>query len=391
MTPARLSCRLSQTATSLSEVSALSASRSPGFARSLGVGVVVVVAFVLVGLATLSALDTLAGSLGGPLLVLSAIVALVPLAIVAWGIRWIDRFEPEPPAATWFAFLFGAGVAVVLALAVDSLVWSSSVLAGTSAALETFAGAVVQAPLVEEFGKGLAVWVLFWVGRHRLDGPIDGVVYAAWSAAGFAFSENILYFGAAIAQGGDVFIETFIVRGLMSPFAHVMFTALIGYSLGRAAERGVRGLALGAFMRGFIPAVLLHALWNGALFFVSSFYVYFFIVQVPLFVGAVWLVWWLRSQKARILREQLTYYARSGVILDEELGFLTTASGRAVALRWAKKRGLTKPFDRFIQVAVRLALTRHRVERDVYRGSPDWEQSLVGQLVDARDALRFGT
>ncbi len=358
--------------------------------RSVGVSVVVIAGFVLVGLATLSALDTLAGNLGAPLLVLSALVALVPLAIVAWGIRWIDRFEPEPPAATWFAFLFGAGVAVVIALGVDAWVWSTPAFSGTSAGVETVVGAVVQAPLVEEFGKGLAVWVLFWVGRHRLDGPIDGVVYAAWSAAGFAFSENILYFGAAIAQGGDVFVDTFIARGLMSPFAHVMFTALIGYSLGRAAERGTRGLGLGAFLVGFGPAVLLHAFWNGALFVVTSFYTYFFIVQVPLFIAGVWLVWWLRRQKARILSDELRHYAQAGVILDQELGFLTTAPGRAVAKRWAKKRGLTKALDRFIAVAVRLALTRHRVERGVYRGDSDWELELVSDIIDARDALHFG-
>lgn len=360
------------------------------FGRTLTISAAVIVGFVLVGVATLAALDTLAGSLGGPLLVISAVVALVPLAIVAWGIRWIDRFEPEPPAATWFAFLFGAGVAVVIALGVDAWVWGSSALAGSPEAFSAVLGPTVQAPLVEEFGKGLAVWVLFWVGRNRLDGPIDGVVYAAWSAAGFAFSENILYFGVAIAQGGDVFVETFIVRGLMSPFAHVMFTALIGYSLGRAAEKGVRGLALGAFLRGFIPAVLLHALWNGALFVVSSFYVYFFIVQVPLFIGAVLLVWWLRNQKAAILRENLGYYARAGVIADQEMGFLTTASGRVVALRWAKKRGLAKQLDRFIAVAVRLALTRHRDERGMHAGEDDWETTLVGELIDARDRLHFG-
>ena len=144
-------------------------------------------------------------------------------------------------------------------------------------------------------------------------------------------------------------------------------------------------------MIGFIPAVLLHALWNGALFFVSSFYTYFLFVQVPLFIGAVVLVWWLRTQKARILLENLRYYTHSGVILDQELGFLTTAAGRVVALKWAKKRGLKKPLDRFIDVAVRLALTRHRVERGVYRVEEDWEEHLVGDLVDARDRLHYGT
>ncbi len=361
------------------------------FLRSLVLSILAVLGFVVVGLASLAVVDTLAGNLGGPLLVLSALVALVPLGIVIAGIRWVDRFEPEPPAATAFAFLFGAGVAVVIALGVDQWVWSETPLAGSPDEVETFLGAAVQAPLVEEFGKGLAVWVVFWFGRQRFDGPIDGVVYAAWSAAGFAFSENILYFGAAISQGSNVFVETFVVRGLMSPFAHVMFTALIGLSLGRAAERGVRGLAVGAFVLGFIPAVLLHAFWNGALFFVSSFYTYFLFIQVPLFIGAVALVWWLRSQKARILFDNLRFYTGSGVVLDQELGFLTTASGRVVALKWAKKRGLKKPLDRFIDVAVRLALTRHRVERGVYRGGPDWEQQLVGDLVDARDRLHYGT
>ncbi len=382
----------SETPTSLTRMAGTAPRGTTGrFLRNVTLSILAIVGFVVVGLASLSVVDTLAGNLGGPLLVLSALVALVPLFIVMAGIRWIDRFEPEPPAATAFAFLFGAGVAVVIALGVDRWVWSATPLAGSPDGLETFLGAAVQAPLVEEFGKGLAVWIIFWFGRQRFDGPIDGVVYAAWSAAGFAFSENILYFGAAISQGSAVFVETFVVRGLMSPFAHVMFTALIGFSLGRAAERGVRGLAIGAFIIGFIPAVLLHALWNGALFFVSSFYTYFLFVQVPLFIGAVVLVWWLRTQKARILLENLRYYTRSGVILDQELGFLTTAAGRVVALKWAKKRGLKKPLDRFIDVAVRLALTRHRVERGVYRGEEDWEEHLVGDLVDARDRLHYGT
>lgn len=357
--------------------------------RALGLSALIILGFVGVGVASIVVVDTLAGSLGLPLLLASATVALVPLAIVAWGIRWIDRFEPEPALATWFAFLSGAGVAVVLALVVDSWVWSASPLAGSKPGVEALVGATIQAPLVEEFGKGLAVWILFWVGRQRLDGPIDGVVYASWSAAGFAFSENILYFGRALASGGGVFAETFIVRGMMAPFAHVMFTAFIGYFLGRAAERGVRGLGLGAFVTGFIPAVALHAIWNGALFVVPSFYTYFFLVQVPLFVGAVAWVWWLRSQKAKILERQLRAYVASGVILQQELGFLTTARGRKVALQWAKSHGLSRELDRFIQVAIRLALTRQRVEREVFRGHPDWEMALVDQVVDARDALHF--
>ena len=62
--------------------------------------------------------------------------------------------------------------------------------------------AVVQAPLVEETAKGIGVLLIFAFSRSHFDGPVDGLVYAATAAAGFAFTENILYFGAALAEGG---------------------------------------------------------------------------------------------------------------------------------------------------------------------------------------------
>ena len=39
--------------------------------------------------------------------------------------------------------------------------------------------------------------------RREFDGVVDGVVYAGLVAAGFAFTENILYFGARVRGGRD--------------------------------------------------------------------------------------------------------------------------------------------------------------------------------------------
>ena len=98
----------------------------------------------------------------------------------------------------------------------------------------------MQAPLVEESAKGLGVLLLLWFNRRNFDGPVDGIVYAASVAAGFAFSENILYFGrrsCSTASDRD-FAVIFIARGLFSPFAHALFTACTGFALGLA--RGAR-------------------------------------------------------------------------------------------------------------------------------------------------------
>lgn len=357
--------------------------------RGVGVvlGLLAVLGFIFVGGSALVVFELLQSMLGPAVFVFAAIMALIPLAIVVAGIRWLDSWEPEPAGATWFALLFGAAVAVLIALVVDDLI---GVRVAGNQGLDMFVGAAIQAPIVEEVGKGLAVLVLFWWGRRRIDGPIDGVVYAAWAAAGFAFTENILYFGQALAGDNGQLLETFVARGLMSPFAHLMFTAFIGYFLGRAAERGVRGLGLGPFFLGLIPAIGLHALWNGALFFVPSFYAYFFVVQVPLFLGLIAWVAWLRRQKGVVLENQLYHYGKLGYLHSSELAFLTHTGARKQARRWAKSRGVASEFDQFVRHSARLAFDRHRVVRGLPAATPGWEGDGLARVSQAREKMRRG-
>jgi len=316
--------------------------------RSAALTVLAVLGFALVGVvALLVALYLLVG-LGPAGVVVGGVMALVPLAIVFAGIRWIDRWEPEPRGALAFAFLWGAGVSVLIALVVDAEI--QSIVAGIDAdpgAVE-FLGAAVQAPIVEELGKGLGVLLLFWFVRRHFDGPVDGIVYAATVAGGFAFTENILYFGTQLAEGGLLSagtIEIFLIRGLMSPFAHVMFTAFIGVALGFAARHvgAVAGVLL--FLLGAVPAILLHAFWNGALFFVGDFYGYYVLVQVPMFLIAVWLVVLLRRQEQRLTAERLAEYAAVGWFHPQEVAMLATPAGRRTAQAWAARHGTFFPRD----------------------------------------------
>src|SRR5690606_26985258 len=127
-----------------------------------------------------------------------------PFAIVFFVVRWIDRWEPEPRTAIVFAFLWGAGVSVLIALlvgaGVDNLIYA---LGGPGFGYEFF-GAAIQAPIVEEGGKGLGLLIIFFAARKHFDGPVDGLVYAAWVAGGFAFTENILYFGNRLVEAGTL-------------------------------------------------------------------------------------------------------------------------------------------------------------------------------------------
>lgn len=357
---------------------------------SPGLVVASVIGFILAALSLLFVLAYLFVGLGAAGVIVGGVLALVPLGIVFWGIRWIDRWEPEPRGALVFAFLWGAGVSVLIALIVDAEIQNVIAAAGLGGFGVEFFGYAVQAPIVEEVGKGLGVLLLFFAVRRHFDGPVDGIVYSAWVAGGFAFTENILYFGSELASSSTAStVEVFFVRGLMSPFAHVMFTAFIGAAIGYAAQRPGWWRGVVAFGIGLVPAVLLHAFWNGVLFFITDFYGYYVVVQMPLFFVAVWLVSMLRRQEQRITRERLGEYAAVGWFHEQEVAMLSSPEGRRDALRWAQSHGIKPLMRDFIRDSTSLAYARQRIlgDRDSIGSQAD-EAALLQKVAASRHALR---
>ena len=375
------------TEVALASASPLDTMVTPPPRRGAGLVVAAVFGITLVSVVCLLVTVYLLVGLGPAAFTIGGVMALVPLTIVYLGVRWVDRWEPEPRAAVVFAFMWGAGVAVLLALLVGAEVDNVINSLGGPGPDYEFFGAVVQAPIVEEVGKGLAILIIFFAARKHFDGPVDGLVYSAWVAGGFAFTENILYFGSQIiAQEGIV--EIFIVRGIMSPFAHLMFTAFIGIALGLAARRGGTLTAIGYFIVGLIPAILLHAFWNGALFFVSDFFGYYFLVQVPLFVATIALVIFLRRQESKLTHDRLAEYASVGWINSDEVNALATRAGRKQAIAWASRQGKADEMKRYIKDATRLAFARQRIITGRDRiGAPADEAELLTRMVAARAAL----
>lgn len=350
-----------------------------------------VVGIVALALASFLVILFLGGAIGSPvLLAVSGVMALVPLSFVIWAVLAIDRWEPEPRVAMWFAALWGGIAAVLLTLATNELVLLPIVgpFLPDQAAYDLYA-TVVQAPVVEELWKGVPVLIMFLLFRRTFDGPVDGVVFAALSAAGFAFTENILYFGTTLADTGDgSFI--FFLRGIMSPLTHAIFTAVgIGLALGLAARARSRAWVLLAGPAGWLVSAGLHALWNSAGFWVPGgelgFFAYYLVVQVPLCALAAGLVWLLLRQEVRITRARLHDYGRAGWFTHEEVERLSSGEGRAALMEWARPRGLRAPMRDYIHTATRLANHRQRslVGRHVARDVAD-EAGLLSRLLQQR-------
>lgn len=302
--------------------------------------------------------------------------ALVPVAIVLAAVWWIDRYTPQPRMSLVSAFAWGAIGSVLLTLWFGGFFTAWITPSQTDQLIDSFLGAVVQAPVVEEAMKSAGLLFLLVWGRRYIAGPIDGVVYAALIGGGFAFTENILYFGSSFHQAQaagevEVFWQTFFLRGLLSPFAHVSFTALCGLGLGIAAERRSLMLYFGLGVGGLSLGMVLHALWNGSTFFLpvdpeaplAGFLRYYVTVQVPIFVLLVAIVLFLRLREKRILRRQLSEYGRAGWFSPAEVELLVSMRRRRRAERWAARHGAVArmAMRHLIRSSVALGMERHSV------------------------------
>ena len=335
----------------------------------------------------------LAAGLGVSTLIIGFLLALVPLTVVLLTVRWVDRWEPEPRWALWFALLWGGAVSVAIALLVDLGVQVAVAFADPGGSPDEAVQAIVQAPLVEETAKGLGVLLIYVFSRSQFNGPVDGIVYASVVAGGFAFTENILYFGTALAEGGaEELGATFVLRGIFSPFAHVLFTTCTGLAIGIAARRGGGPSVIGWFLLGLSGAVFLHALWNASLTFASDAIGVYFTVQVPIFIGAVLLVMYLRRQEVRITRDRLAEYGAAGWFSPTEVEILSSPAGRRRALAWARAQNppRTTAMRKMIADSTDLAFTRQReiTGRGDQRIVAD-EQGLLQAVAADRVALQY--
>ena len=321
---------------------------------------------LLVGLLTLALLGSSTGLVG---LMFGMVLAVLPLPIYLLLALWIDRFEKEPVWMLASAFIWGATVSVFFAFILNTTfgLVAASVVGG----LAEMATTVVSAPVVEELAKGFALLIFYLWKKDEFDNVLDGIIYAAMVGLGFAMTENILYYGNAVAEGGlGASMVTFILRGVVSPFAHPLFTSMTGIGLGlaRQAPPG-SSLKFWGPVGGLCLAMFLHFLWNFSASFGAMFFIAYVVIMVPAFLGLITLVIISLRKEGRIIREHLLPELRSGLLPQPEYDALCTVGGRMGAARQAFGRGgreQRKARRRLQDLASELAFHRWRTARGIF-------------------------
>lgn len=350
-----------------------------------------VLGLVILAIPALIVLGLLSTTIGSAAVLVGTFAAVLPVLLVVAVFLWVDRWEPEPSGLLLAAFLWGAGVSALGAGVVND---TAAVLGEQTLGVGggDLVGAVVSAPIAEEAFKGAFLLGLVWWRRREFDGVVDGIVYAGLVAAGFAFTENILYFGRAFAtdglagQDGGV-IGVFIMRGVLSPFAHPVFTAMIGIAVGVAVRSRSRLSMLVLPFFGYLGAVLLHALWNVSAGFGYLTAVYF-MIMLPLFAGLVGLVVWQRRREQRVVAAELPGFATQGWIAASEVPLLASLAGRRgwrAAVRSRAGEAAADAVRDYQNAVTELAFLRDRMRRGVVGPEAGrWHQETLAAVLAAR-------
>ena len=274
----------------------------------------------------------------------TTLLSLVALVIVVGFLQRIDRWEPEPWTTKLAMFLWGGGVATLSAMIMNTaLSVDIAATIGDFDRAEALASAFI-APLVEETLKGIGVLIIVVVRRNSINSVLDGVVYAGFSAAGFLFFEDILYFLRTEGQGTQTLVFVFVVRALLGPFLHVMATSMTGIGLALALLKFKRGWSKTAIVIIFwFFAMLIHFVWNGSAALTGSglvgFIAMYLVVGIPGFL--IWSILLLRAARREALhiRDGLVPYVRTGWILPGEVSMATDRRARKAAFKWAAQGG----------------------------------------------------
>jgi protease PrsW len=297
-------------------------------------------------------------------------LAIVPVPLYVMLALWLDRYEPEPVRTLAQTFAWGATVAVCVAVLANTFVAILvEGLVGPDAAER--AALFFSAPVVEELAKGFVLYVFFRELKDEFDGVIDGIVYAAMVGLGFAMVENVQYYGAAIQEGVESGAVTFFLRGVMSPFAHPLFTAMFGIGLGYVRQHHGEPRSWTVPAAGLTLAIVLHSLWNLASTSDVWFLAMYLLVMVPTFLGVLAVIYVSLRREGRVVREHLEPLVEHGVLPREEVERLAVvrsrlaASGRALMTggirRWRARREMHR-------IASELAFHRCRVRRGLTLG-----------------------
>src|SRR5499425_3085858 len=213
------------------------------------------------------------------------LLSLLPCVLWLWYFSSRSLYKRPAVRVLGTTFILGA-LATIPALALN--------LVGQSLFLDFFGRTQFSHLLVlifvvgpiEELLKLLVVY-FYAYRRKEFDEPLDGVIFSATAALGFAAIENVVY----LAQNEPMLV---LLRGPLSNPGHALFSAFWGLSLSRAkAAPNMVRKRLPIVTRGFLMASLLHSLFDLSLLAADRLSLVFFALLIAVMVT---LFFWAQSR-----------------------------------------------------------------------------------------------
>src|SRR5512138_3313600 len=237
----------------------------------------------------------------------------VPMFLSAAFVNWLDRYEKEPKILLGAAFVWGmviaAGGAFILNTVFGIVLYG---LTGSEGAAE-FGTTSIVAPIIEEGLKGLAVLIVFLLFRKEFDSVLDGIVYAAIAAMGFAAVENVLYIyrNGYLESGWQGFWTLVVIRVILVGWMHPFFTSFTGIGLAIARMSRNTLVKLIAVLTGYAIAVTAHAFHNTFSGLIGGFQGMLagtfvdYMGYVAMLIFVIWMVTYERNLLRKNLREEV--------------------------------------------------------------------------------------
>src|ERR1700729_445173 len=323
---------------------AVLADRDPGrtpVGFIIGMAIAAACAFIAVGI---DAVQSFAFGDGPAPFAIALPLALLPVPLLISLVLWMDRLEPEPRQNLAFAFVWGAGIAALVALVINTADLEYVTMPALGASTGEYVAATFGAPVVEETLKGLVLFGLLWRRRDEIDGPTAGGIYACMVGLGFAMVENVGYYINAIVppeRGGIALLGyTFVLRGVASPLLHPIFTSMTGLGVAYAASRprGSAGAKAAVFL-GWLAAVVLHGTWNGLSLFGTPGLIGGYLIMSAVLAGLIAVLYRDRRRLVGLILRYLPGYAYTGLVTGDDVAMLASLRARAQARTWARATG----------------------------------------------------
>jgi RsiW-degrading membrane proteinase PrsW (M82 family) len=183
----------------------------------------------------------------------------------------VDRYRPQRFLMWFLAVMWGGCVAVTGSYYLNSWVGTQMAVVDETSGVSAVRVAVFVAPFVEEGMKACAIFLIAVVDRNRFSSRVSGAVIGGLVGAGFAFTENIIYYARVVVYGsytsgtGDVMAyldQLVFMRGVLTCFGHPLFTMMTGLGLAFGLTSRSKIVRLVAPIAGYLFAAFLHMFFN---------------------------------------------------------------------------------------------------------------------------------